>query len=330
MCSVNAALSRIVGAVWRPTPSSLRGFALAGIVVNCGIAVTGATVRVTGSGLGCPEWPHCTPDSLVPVADPEHDPINMAIEFGNRQLTWLVFAVAALCLIAAYRSHRSDGPLRGRRDLVLLAALQPVGVAMQGVVGGIVVLTDLHPAAVAGHFLASIAMIVAAVALWVRSGESGGPVRSVVRPELRILALVLVAVTAALIVAGTVVTGTGPHAGDIKAPRYALDIVTVTQVHADLVYVTVGLTFALWLALRLTDSPRLARRRAAELLGIELLQGGIGYAQYFLGVPAALAALHVLGAVLVWVAVLRLYFALRVREPVPEPAAPAPAARLAG
>lgn len=326
---MNAALSRIIGAVWRPTPSSLRGLALAGIVVNCGIAVTGATVRVTGSGLGCPEWPRCTPESLVPVADPAHDPINMIIEFGNRQLTWLVFAVGALCLIAAWRISRADGALPGRRDLLRLAALQPAGVAAQGVVGGIVVLTDLHPAAVAGHFLASIAMILAAVALWVRAAEPGGPVRSVVRPELRILAMVLVAVTAALIVAGTVVTGTGPHAGDIKAPRYALDILTVTQIHADLVYVTVGLTFAIWLALRLTDAPPLARRRALELLGVELLQGGIGYTQYFLGVPAALAALHVLGAVLVWVAVLRLYFALRVRDPLPEAVAPRPTA-LAG
>jgi cytochrome c oxidase assembly protein subunit 15 len=312
---------RLWGAVWRPTSVSMRRLALLGMAGNALIMATGAAVRVSGSGLGCPTWPNCTGDSLVPTRSAEHPAVNMAIEFGNRLLTFLVLAIGVAVFVAALR-------LRPRRsDLVRLAAIQPLSVVAQAVVGGIVVLTDLNPAAVAAHFLLSPALLAAATALWVRASEGDEPARRVVRDELAWLARALVAVVFALLVAGTVVTGTGPHAGDATSPRFGFDIVQVAQLHADIVWATVGLTFALLLGLRLTNAPGRAQRRAVELLAVELAQGVIGYVQYFTGVPGPLVVLHVLGSALVWIATLRVAFALRERGEVPAAAAAtAPAA----
>jgi cytochrome c oxidase assembly protein subunit 15 len=304
-------LTGLIDAVWRPTSASMRWLALAGVAGNALIMSTGAAVRVSGSGLGCPTWPKCTGDSLVPTHSAEHAAANMAIEFGNRLLTFLVLAVGVAVFVAAVR-------LRPRRkDLLRLAAIQPLSVVAQAIVGGIVVLTDLHPAAVAAHFLLSPALLAAATALWVRSCEGDEPARRLVRGELVWLARALIGVVFALLIAGTVVTGTGPHAGDVKSPRFGFKIEQVAQLHADIVWATVGLTFALLLGLRLTNSPRLAQRRALELLAVELAQGVIGYVQYFTGVPGPLVVLHVLGAALVWIATLRVAFALRERGEVP-------------
>jgi heme a synthase len=297
-------------AVWRPTAASMRWLAFAGVAGNALIMATGAVVRVSGSGLGCPTWPKCTGDSLVPTHTPDHPAINMAIEFGNRLLTFLVLAVGAAVFVAALRLRPR------RRDLVRLAAVQPLSVVAQAIVGAIVVLTDLHPATVAAHFLLSPLLLAAAVALWVRAGEGDEAPRPVVRQELVWLGRALVGVVFALLVAGTVVTGTGPHAGDDKARRFGFNIEQVAQVHADIVWATVGLTFALLLGLRLTGAPRRAQAYALVLLAIEMGQGVIGYVQYFLGVPGPLVVAHVLGAALVWVATLRVVFALRERGEV--------------
>jgi heme a synthase len=318
-------LARLRDAVWRPSGGSMRALALAGVIVNAGITVTGAAVRVTGSGLGCPTWPKCTEASLVP-AHTSHE-LNTAIEFGNRLLSFLVLAVGVAVYVAAVRLRPR------RRDLVRLAAVQPLSVVAQAIMGGVTVLTKLHPAAVSAHFLLSVALLAAAVALWVRAGEGDDAPRAVVRGELVWVGRALVALVAVLLAVGTVVTGTGPHAGDAQARRWGFDLERVAQLHVDVVWATVGLTFALLLGLRLTagepgaasgmsrSAPRpvhgRAQRRAAELLAVELAQGAIGYVQYFTDAPAALVIAHVLGSTLVWIAALRVAFALRDRGPVP-------------
>ncbi|GIH70034.1 COX15/CtaA family protein [Sphaerimonospora thailandensis] len=308
---------------WLPSALSMRRWAFASIVVNAGITVTGAGVRVTESGLGCPTWPRCTPDSFVPAQHDDHSPFNMAIEFGNRLITFLVLAVGIACVVAAIRLLRSgDGRARGRRDLVRLAWLQPIGVLAQALWGGIVVTTMLNPYTVSVHFLLSIAMIWAAYALFARAGEGDEPPRALVHRHIRTLGYVLVAAVGVLLVAGVVVTGTGPHSGDAAASRFDFDIRDVTQLHADIVWIVVGLTFALLFALHLTESPARARRAVLVLFAVELAQGAIGYTQYFLAIPAGLVLLHVLGSTLVWICALRVVFAMRSRDPVPADAEP--------
>ncbi|MFD1930590.1 MULTISPECIES: COX15/CtaA family protein [Nonomuraea] len=306
--------------LWPPTARSMSLWALLGVIANAGITVTGVAVRVTGSGLGCPTWPRCTPDSFIPVAHPEHSWVNMSVEFGNRLLTFAVLAVGAMCLLTAWR-------LRPRRtDLVRLAWLQPAGVLAQALWGGLVVRTMLNPVTVSVHFLISIGLIAGCWALYARSREGDAPARRVVHRDIRRLGHVLVAAVAVLLVAGVVVTGTGPHSGDALASRFDFDIETVARLHADIVYVVVGLTFALLFALHVSDAPKHARRAALTLLLIELAQGAIGYIQYFLAVPAFLVGLHVLGSTLVWIGALRVATSLRVREELPAaaPAAPVP------
>lgn len=314
-------LNRTWNAVWRPTPGSLRLLALLGILGNVLIVVSGGAVRVTESGLGCPEWPRCSGDSLVPTHNPEHHWLNMSIEFGNRLITFVVLGVGILVFVAALRL------VPRRKDLVWWALAQPMSVVAQAVIGGIVVLTELHPAAVSLHFLVSPALLVFCVGLWIRAGEGDAPPRRLTGPWTRGLAAVLLVSCAAVLVAGTVVTGTGPHAGDAESRRYGFDITDVARIHGELAWLTIALTAAVAIALYRAGGPglRSARLRALELAGLIIVQGAIGYTQYFLGVPAGLVLLHMLGAVLMWIAAFRLFFALRDRGPVPA-AAPAPAA----
>lgn len=307
--SGNPRLLSLRDAVWRPTTATLRPLALLGVVVNAGIIVSGGAVRLTQSGLGCPTWPKCTGDSLVPTRDTGHPALNMAIEFGNRTLTFLVLAVGVAVLVAAARLTPR------RRDLLRLAALQPLGVVAQAVWGGVTVLTKLHPATVAAHYMLSAAILVAAYALYVRAGEGDEPPMPLVRPWLRRLAFVLTGAVVALLVAGTVVTGTGPHAGDAAAPRFGFSIEHVARVHGELAWLTVALTVALMVGLRRTGAPGRVFRCALTLFAVELAQGAIGYTQYFLGIPSLLVALHVLGSTLLWLATLRVLFATRIRGP---------------
>ncbi|MEU5880685.1 COX15/CtaA family protein [Spirillospora sp. NPDC047279] len=311
-------LSRAWGAVWDPTPASMRLLALLGVIGNAGIIATGGAVRVTKSGLGCPEWPKCTGDSLVPTAHPEHSAVNMAIEFGNRMLTFLVLAVGVAVFVAALRLRPR------RRDLVVLAAAQPASVFAQAIIGGIVVLTELHPASVSLHFLISPVLLIFCVALWVRAGEGDEPPRALVGRGVRRLTLALVGVSAALMVAGTVVTGTGPHAGDADSRRWGFNIEDVARVHSAFAWLTVGLTVVLLVVLQRTGAPSALRRRAMELFVLELSQGVIGYIQYFTGAPATLVVLHMLGSAIMWIAALRVVLATRDRGPLvtarPEPA----------
>ncbi|HEX4812981.1 MAG TPA: COX15/CtaA family protein [Nonomuraea sp.] len=311
-------LVRALFSFWAPTTRSMRGWAMASVAVNAGITVTGAAVRVTGSGLGCPTWPRCTPDSFVPVPHPEVSMLNMLVEFGNRLITFLVLAVAAACVIAVWRLAPR------RRSLIGLALLQPVGVLAQALWGGLVVNTMLNPFTVGTHYLLSTGLTAACWVLYARTGEGDAPARRVVHRDIRRLGHVVLAAVFALLVAGVVVTGTGPHSGDETASRFALDIEAVARLHADAAYVVVGLTFALLFALHVSDSPRPARRAALALFGVELAQGAIGYTQYFLAVPAALVMLHVLGSTLVWIAALRVVTSLRARDALPASPAPSP------
>lgn len=307
----------------RPSPRTVARIALAAVIANIGIVVSGGAVRLTQSGLGCPTWPRCTGSSLVPQDHPGTSSFHMAVEFGNRLVTFIVLGTAIACVVAALRMRPR------RRDLVRLAWLQPLGIAAQIVLGGITVLVDLNPAAVASHFMLSMGIIAATVALYVRAGEGDMSAVPTTGPELRWLARALVPVVLLLLAAGTVVTGTGPHAGDASSPRFGFSIEQVAQLHVDLVWVTVGLTFALVLATRLTGGHRALLRAATVLLGLELAQGVVGYTQYFLGDPAAIVALHVLGSALVWAVAVRTAFTVRARDGVPTvdlAAGPAPAA----
>ena len=216
---------------------------LAGIVAQVAIVVTGGLVRLTGSGLGCPTWPECAPGSYVPVAQ-QAEGFHAVIEFGNRLLTFVVGLVILAGIVAALRVR----PFR--RSLFVLACVQLLGVVGQAILGGITVLTDLHPAAVASHFLLSGVLIAAATLLYERSGEGDGPSQPLVRSEVRWLSRALLIAMAAVVVVGTVVTGSGPHAGDLDARRFGLDPRTVSWLHADLVLLFLGLVVAVIVALR--------------------------------------------------------------------------------
>ncbi|WP_046468509.1 COX15/CtaA family protein [Allosalinactinospora lopnorensis] len=317
------ALVLLARTAWEPTTNSLRWWALGNIVVNAGIAVSGATVRVTASGLGCSEWPRCTPDSFVPV-DTGHTALQAAIEFGNRTLTFLVLAVGVIVLIAVLRLRPR------RRDLMVMAALVPAGVLGQAVVGGITVWSELHPASVASHFLLSMLVVFLTVAFYVRCREPRGELRLTVSPLARRLAATLAVLGFLVLVAGTVVTGNGPHGGDPGAPRWGFDMVAVARTHAWLAWSVLILAVALTVLLTRARAPRPVRLQAWLVLAALLGQGIIGYTQYILGVPEGLVVLHVLGSALTWIAIARLYFAtaerVAVTGPAPSPAGPVEAA----
>ena len=255
--------------------------ALANLVANIGIVVTGAAVRLTGSGLGCPTWPRCSDGSYVP-----HGELGLhgAIEFGNRMLTFALAAIAVLCFLAALGA----GHRRARR----LSLVIGLGIPLQAVIGGITVLTDLNPWIVAGHFLLSMAMIMVCVAL---VDELRSPDRGAAPPLPRWLAWATLAAGWVVLYLGTVVTGAGPHAGDTESPRNGLDPATVSHLHAYAVYVLVALTVAL-LVVALRGGHRWLATVTALVLLIEVLQGVLGWVQYWLDLPAGLVALHVLGA----------------------------------
>ena len=295
----------------RPQPRTVRRLALASIVANSAIVVTGGAVRLTGSGLGCPTWPRCTSTSYTPTAEYA---VHGVIEFGNRLLTFVLAAVVLAVLVAVWRSR----PVRpGMRALAVLGFL---GIPAQAVLGGITVLTGLNPWTVMGHFLLSMVLVALAVVLHRRAGEGDLPPRPVV-PRLMVrLAQGLLAVTAVTLALGTLVTGSGPHSGDPAAGRTGLDPATVSQLHADAVMLLVGLTVGLYLALRASSAdPRLVRA-AGVLLAVELAQGVVGYVQYFTGLPVLLVGLHLVGACLVLVAAVRVVLLTRDRGPVDDPA----------
>lgn len=275
-------------------PVALRRWAVASLVANIVIVVTGALVRLTGSGLGCPTWPKCTDQSYV-----SHPALGYhgAIEFGNRLLTFALVIIAVLTWASAFLA-RDDGRLR--RDLRWLAGGMALGIPLQAVIGGISVLTQLNPFVVALHLLVSMVLIALSVWLVRRT-------RALVPAPASQLAVILVRATFVLmgvaVWLGTVVTGSGPHAGDENAARTGFDGVVVAHLHAGAVWATMAATVGCLILLR--------SRAAWLVLGVEVLQAAIGLTQYHLGLPIGLVILHLLGAALAVAAVTNLMLSVR-------------------
>lgn len=281
------------------SPSVVSRVALANAVANGLIVVTGGAVRLTGSGLGCPTWPKCTGGSLVPTPELAG---HGWIEFGNRLVTFLLAAAAIATVVAVFRSVR--------RDLRRLAVVSALGIPAQALLGGMTVLTGLNPWTVAVHFLLSSVLVAVATILWLRSREPGVGELLVRRP-IALLVGGIAVVVGVVLALGTVVTGSGPHSGDPKAGRMGFNVEMVAQLHADVVWLLVGLTVALLFTLYATDSPGRVRRAARDLLLIELAQGVIGYVQYFTHLPVEAVLLHMLGAVLITAFTARLVWSVR-------------------
>ncbi|WNG95164.1 heme A synthase [Mycobacterium sp. ITM-2016-00318] len=309
--AVGRFLMRAVDVLPMPSLRAQRLIAAAVILTQGGIAVTGAIVRVTASGLGCPTWPQCFPGSFTPVPHAEVPGIHQAVEFGNRMITFLVVLTAALAVLAVTRARR-------RREVLVYAWLMPASTVLQAVIGGITVLTGLLWWTVAIHLLVSMAMVWLAALLYVKIGEpdKGVPTALVPKP-LRQLTILTAMALAAILVTGTLVTGAGPHAGDksIEAPvpRLQVEIVTLVQVHATLLIAYLILLLGLGFALRKIRAPRRVIRRLVVLLILVAAQALVGRVQYAIGVPAALVALHVAGAAACTAATSALWASMRER-----------------
>ena len=272
------------------------------LILQAGLVVTGGAVRITGSGLGCPTWPECTGNSYLPIAGQAEGALHAWIEFGNRLLTFVLFFAAVATIIFAFR--------KARKDLLWRAALQLLGILGQGVLGGITVLTDLNPLAVASHFILSIFLIAGAASMVERART---PLVSI-RPteiKLRVLVTAQVALTFIVIVLGTLVTGSGPHAGDWQAPRLDIDSRAISWLHADAVIALLGVTLALFV---LSDLSPITKKRIKYLFVAILIQGLIGYVQYVLGLPELLVAAHLVGSTLVWIASWRIWLSVTTAE----------------
>ena len=297
-----------------PSGSTVHRLAVASLVANVLIVVTGGAVRLIGSGLGCPTWPRCTPESFVAQRELG---IHGVVEFSNRLFTIGLVVVAVATWAAVWR-YRPAG-----RAARLLALLLVLGIPAQALLGGVTVLTHLNPWIVGGHFLLSMALIGVGVALVVRLRDGPDPVRTPVGGAATLLVRLTFVCTWIVLYVGTVVTGSGPHAGDADSPRTGLDPAAVSQVHANLVFLLIGLTVGSLVALRAAAAPVGAQRAVGWLLSVELAQAAIGFAQYFTDLPVVLVGLHLLGAALVsacatWLLVTA---GLPARAPAPPPAA---------
>jgi cytochrome c oxidase assembly protein subunit 15 len=277
------------------------------LVTQMGIVVTGGAVRLTGSGLGCPTWPECTPGSYTPLPHQAQGQLHSWIEFGNRLLTFLLIIAIAAAIIGAIRWGRSR---QDKRMIYLLAFTQFIGIVAQIIVGGISVLTHLNPFAVGAHFILSIVLIAATVSLRQRMLDVG---RVTLQPLLHRWSTVVVVNSAIVIILGIFVTGSGPHAGDLMAKRFHLDPRTISWLHADTVISLIALSFGLWMALQLSTQSknvvenevenRYAKKKLGVFLAISVGQGAIGYTQYFTKLPEILVGFHLLGATMVWASI---------------------------
>ncbi len=302
-------LGRLVGSFYAALPTRITGLtravAIATLVANIGIILTGGAVRLTASGLGCPEWPRCTPESWVATQEMG---INGAIEFGNRLLTYVLVIICAALFFAVVRLRRTHKPL------LVMSLLILAGIPAQAAIGGITVLTNLNPWVVGLHFLVSAGLVMLSTMVLTRitaelrhhrqnlEGEASPQGASLVDGETdslsRSLATIALGATWVAVVLGTVVTGTGPHAGDPGSPRHDFNPELVTRLHVVPVYILCAAAILLLLRqIRLKASGR-QRRAAWLLLAVILLQGAIGYAQHLTGLPILLVWLHMLGSAL--------------------------------
>lgn len=294
-----------------PSPRTQRIVAALVILTQGGISVTGAIVRVTASGLGCPTWPQCFPGSFVPVPHAEVPRVHQAVEFGNRLITFAVVITAILAVLAVTRARR-------RREVLIYAWLMPASTVVQAVIGGITVRTGLLWWTVSIHLLASMAMVWLATLLYVKIGEpDGGTPTTLVPKPLRQLTFLSALALAATLVTGTLVTAAGPHAGDKSpqrtVPRLHVEILTLVHTHSTLLIAYLTLLVGLGAGLMAVYAPRLVLRRLAVLIALVLAQGLIGAVQFFTGVPAALVALHVAGAAACTAATAALWASMRQR-----------------
>ncbi|WP_280342259.1 COX15/CtaA family protein [Nocardia neocaledoniensis] len=292
--------------------------AAAVVLTQAGISVTGAIVRVTASGLGCPTWPQCFPGSFTPVGVSEVPILHQTVEFGNRLLTFVVSLFAGLIVLAVLRARR-------RKDVRVYAWLMPGGTVVQAIIGGITVRTGLLWWTVAVHLLASMVMVWLAVVLYAKIAQPDDGIETVQVPApLRWLTALSGVALAGVLIAGTLVTAAGPHAGDKsierQVERLQVEIVTLVHLHSQLLVgylaLLVGLAFGLF-AVGITPA---IRTRLFVLLGLVLSQSLVGVVQYFTDVPAALVAIHVGGAAACTAATAALWASLRTREKVEAPA----------
>jgi cytochrome c oxidase assembly protein subunit 15 len=269
-----------------------RRISLANLIAQSGIIVTGAIVRLTGSGLGCPTWPDCTPGSLIPVAG-QVEGFHKYIEFGNRTLTFLVLAIS----IALF----AFSLLYEKRNIIAWSILPLIGTLLQAVLGGITVLTGLHPTTVMAHFLLSIILVGLSVKIYnyFNGQNDSQSLPKIVDNYVKIVTLVGFAV----ITLGTITTGSGPHSGDEIAARFNLDLRVIAWLHADTVLLFIGLIVGLLVITKLNSESNHLYKTTRTLFIICLLQGFIGYVQWFNGLPWVLVSLHVIGAVITWIAI---------------------------
>jgi heme a synthase len=270
------------------------------LFAQAAIVVTGGAVRLTGSGLGCPTWPECTPGSYTPKPYQVEEQVKVWIEFGNRLLTFVLVLVAISALLSVLAA--------GRKDLRGLALGQVLGIFGQGVLGGITVLTGLHPATVAAHFLLSIVLIAGAASL--RAHRYFPKKNEESLPLVKKIASAHIITTFIVLVLGTIVTGTGPHAGDASTDRFPFDLRTVAWLHADVVIVLFGITFGFFVVHGVTSQ---TKNRLKIFLLIALGQGVIGYVQWFNDLPEILVGFHLAGSTLVWIASWRVWLSVTTR-----------------
>ena len=302
------------------TPPNLRRWHYRTLIVNlvaqAGIVLTGATVRLTASGLGCPTWPECVAGSIAPTSE-QTEAFHKYIEFGNRLLTFVILFVALTSLIAVLQLNqdRVKAGLEKRRSLIVLALGIILGIFVQAILGGITVLTGLHPLTVAAHFMVSIGLITLATILLVKAQESNDrPISLQVAKPIAFGMKLHIWIVLLVIALGTLVTGSGPHAGDTNdIVRLGFEFREITTAHAALVWLFVGLTGGLLVALISTSAPKPVVKQAWIVTGICIAQGIVGYVQFFTGLPWGLVAIHVLGACLLWIYSLKFYLSRNVR-----------------
>lgn len=291
------------------TSKLVRSLAVATLVANIAIVVTGGAVRLTASGLGCPEWPLCTADSLVTT--PEMG-VHGIIEFGNRLLTFVLAAIAFGMLASVWKSRQA------RPDLLWLSVTALAGIPAQAFIGGITVWTGLNPWVVGLHFIVSMVIISVAVVLvnraWLSSAGVAAPHAQLAGRPLRPLIWAIAVLTSLTVVLGVIVTGSGPHAGDHGAARNGLDPDLMTRLHVVPVYLLVFATaVALYLVYRRMSDVRL-RRSLLVFAAVVLAQAVIGYVQHFLHLPIVLVALHMLGASLLTAAAAYVFYTALSRK----------------
>lgn len=302
-------------ALWRAPirPDAYRRLTVAALVALGAIIVTGAAVRLSGSGMGCPTWPSCEDGSLVPRgATGDHG----WIEFVNRLFTGAVSVMVGLAVLGARRR------VPHRPELVRWAWGLVAGVFAQALLGGLVVFLHVTPIAVAGHYLLSAVLVWNGVVLHHKASEPEGLRRPRATPELLQRSRALVAMAGAVLVTGTLVTGSGPHGGDEAADRLPFAVTTVARAHSITVWAFLAVALVVLHQVGRGDADAAVVGRGRVLVGLVAAQGGLGYLQYLAGVPELLVGAHVLGSVLVWVAALRFHLALTAPVPAPVTARP--------